>query len=170
MAQSTHPGAEHSNTAAARRWMIIDLLRRYGTDAAAVGHAFSAAHGLQASDLRALVAIMSAEGQGAPLSPKDLRQIIGLSSGGTSYVIDRLESAGHILRERSEIDRRVVHLRFTEQGMATGWAFFGPLGARTEEVIDQFDDDELEIILRFLTGAAASMREHLDHLRSLDHR
>jgi DNA-binding MarR family transcriptional regulator len=150
--------------------MIIDLLRRYGTDAAAVGHAFSAAHGLQTSDLQALVAIMSAEGRGSPLSPKDLRPIIGLSSGGTSYVIDRLEGAGHIFRERSTTDRRVVRLRFTDHGMATGLAFFGPLGARTEEVIDQFGDDELEVILRFLTGAVASMREHLDHLRSLDHR
>ena len=33
--------------------------------AAAVGHAFSAAHRLQTTDLQALVAIMSAEGQGA---------------------------------------------------------------------------------------------------------
>jgi len=91
---------------------------------------------------------------------------VGLSSGGTSYVIDRLESAGHIRRERSQSDRRVVHLHYTDQGMATGLAFFGPLGARTEEVIDQFDDDELEVIERFLTGAAVSMREHLDHLRA----
>jgi hypothetical protein len=49
--------------------------------------------------------------------------------------------------------------------MATGLAFFGPLGTLTQEVIDQFDDDELAIIVRFLTGATASMREHLDHLR-----
>jgi DNA-binding MarR family transcriptional regulator len=147
-----------------RRWLIIDLLRRYGTDASAVGHAFSAAHGLQVADLQALVAIMSAEGRGAPLSPKDLRRIIGLSSGGTSYVIDRLEEAGHIVRERSVTDRRVVRLRFTEQGMATGVAFFGPLGARTEEVIDEFTGEELDVIVRFLTGAAASMREHLENL------
>jgi len=169
MEKSSQIGAPHPDPSQLRRWTIIDLLRRYGTDAAAVGHAFSSAHGLQTSDLQALVAIMSAEGQGAPLSPKDLRHIIGLSSGGTSYVIDRLETAGHILRERSGDDRRVVHLRFTEHGMATGLAFFGPLGARTEEVIDQFDDDELDIVVRFLTGAAASMREHLDHLLSLGH-
>jgi DNA-binding MarR family transcriptional regulator len=165
MEHSAQPGTDPS-PAQQRRWLIIDLLRRYGTDAAAVGHAFSAAHRLQTTDLQALVAIMSAEGQGAPLSPKDLRHIIGLSSGGTSYVIDRLEAAGHIRRERSHTDRRVVHLRYTDQGMATGLAFFGPLGARTEDVIDRFDDDELEVIVRFLSGAAASMREHLDLVRS----
>jgi DNA-binding MarR family transcriptional regulator len=160
----TQSGAHHHDSAQQRRWLIIDLLRRYGTDAAAVVHAFSAAHGLAPADLQALVAIMSAEGQGSPLSPKDLRHIIGLSSGGTSYVIDRLENAGHIRRERSDADRRIVRLHFTEHGMATGVAFFGPLGARMEEVLDQFDGGELAIIERFLAGAAASVRAHLHHL------
>jgi DNA-binding MarR family transcriptional regulator len=170
MEQTSQIGAPHPDPDLQRRWLIIDLLRRYVTDSAAIGHAFSAAHGLQPADLQALVAIMSAEGQGSLISPKDLQPIIGLSSGGTSYVIDRLEAAGHIRRERSKSDRRVVHLHYTDQGIATGLAFFGPLGARTEEVIDQFDDDELEVIVRFLTGAVASTREHLDHLRAGPHR
>ncbi len=37
-------------------------------------------------------------GQDSPFSPKDLRSIVGHSSGGTSYVIDRLETVGQIYR------------------------------------------------------------------------
>jgi len=65
------------------------------------------------ADLRALVAIMSAEGNGTPLTAGQLREHLSLSSGGASLVIDRLERAGHIRRARDDpADNRVVHLRY----------------------------------------------------------
>ncbi len=150
-------------------WAIIDALRRYGTDSARLGHAFAALHDLQPTDLQALVAIMSAEGAGHPLTPGRLRDHLGLSSSGTSYVIDRLERRRHIRRAReTPTDNRVVHLRYTEQGMATGMAFFGPLGQRTEAVIDQFDENERAVIARFLEAAAASLHDHLADLEKGD--
>jgi len=143
---------------------VVDALRRYGTDAAQLGHAFAALHGLQPADLQALVAIMSAEGS-APLTPGGLRQHLGLSSGGTSYVIDRLADAGHVRRDRDDpADHRVVHLRHTDQGMATGTAFFGPLGELVEALMGQFDDAELTVVRRFLTGAAEAVHTHLADL------
>jgi DNA-binding MarR family transcriptional regulator len=155
------------DAAAIRSWAIIDALRRYGTDASRLAHAFAGLHRLQPADLQALVAIMSAEGAGQPLTPGSLREHLGLSSGGTSYVIDRLENAGHVRRARDHPhDSRVVHLRYTEQGMGTAMAFFGPLGQRTRAVIDQFTPAEQEVILRFLTGAANSVREHLIELEN----
>ena len=111
---------------------------------------------------------MEAELRGAPLNPSDLRQVIGLSSAGTSYVIDRLEQAGHVIRERNDGDRRVVRLRYTDQGMATGRQFFGPLGTRTAAVIDRFSDDELEVVARFLAEVTDSLHQHLEDLRGPD--
>jgi len=147
------------------RWSIIDALRRYGTDSGRLAHAFAALHRLQAPDVRALVAIMSAEGNGTPLTAGQLRDHLGLSSGGTSLVLDRLEQAGHIERVRDHpTDNRVVHLRYTEQGMATGMAFFGPLGERTHAILDEFTAEELSVIERFVTAAAASMHDHLESL------
>lgn len=149
------------------RWSIIDALRRYGTDAGRLGHAFAELHRLQPVDLRALVAIMSAEGGGAPLTAGQLRAKLGLSSGGASLVIDRLEQAGHIRRARDHPNHnRVVHLRYTDQGRATGLAFFGSLGERANAVLDQFDDRELTVIERFITAMADSVNEYvieLDH-------
>ncbi len=147
------------------RWLIIDALRRYGTDSARLGHAFAALHHLQAADLRALVGIMSAEGGGRPLTAGQLRDYLGLSSGGASLVIDRLEAAGHIRRVRDHpTDNRVVHLRYTEQGMATGMAFFGSLGQRTNALLDQFSEEEVQVIRRFLTAAADALHDEVDHL------
>lgn len=149
------------------RWAIVDALRRYGTDAAKVAHVFAAQHALQDSDLHALVAIMSAEGGGSPLTPRDLRGHLGLSSAGTSYVIDRLSQAGHVERARDHpTDNRVVHLRYTAQGQAMGVRFFGPLGEHTERIMDQFTHDELRTVARFLDATAAATRDHLDHLQA----
>jgi len=147
------------------RWVIIDALRRYGTDSGRIGHAFAELHRLQAADLRALVAIMSAEGNGTPLTAGQLREQLGLSSGGASLVIDRLEHAGHIRRARDDpADNRVVHLRYTDQGKATGLAFFGSLGDRAHAILDQFTEDELQVIARFITAMADSMHQHVREL------
>ena len=147
------------------RWSIIDAMRRYGTDSARLAHAFAELHRLQPADLRALVAIMSAEGNGTPLTAGQLREHLGLSSGGTSLVIDRLEHAGHIRRARDHpSDNRVVHLRYTEQGMATGLAFFGSLGDRANAILDQFSHDELLVIQKFVTAMAESVSQHVHDL------
>ena len=158
----TFPGGDPG---AQRSWQIIDALRRYGTDSARLGHAFAARHRLQPADLRALVAIMAAEGSGRPLTPGRLREHLQLSAGGTSIVIDRLESAGHVRRSRDHpADNRVVHLHYTDRGMTTAQAFFAPLGARTQAVIDDFDDAELLTIGRFLDAAAEALHDHLGKL------
>jgi DNA-binding MarR family transcriptional regulator len=147
------------------RWIIIDALRRYGTDSGRIGHAFAELHRLQAADLRALVAIMSAEGNGAPLTAGQLREQLGLSAGGASLVIDRLERVGHIRRARDHpTDNRVVHLRYTDQGRATGLAFFGSLGDRAHAILDGFTDDELQVIARFITAMADSTHQHVQEL------
>ena len=147
------------------RWSIIDALRRYGTDSARLGHAFAALHQLQPSDLQALVAIMSAEGNGAPLTTGQLRKHLGLSAGGTSLVIDRLETAGHIRRARDHpTDKRVVHLRYTDQGRATGMAFFGSLGGRAHAILDQFSPGELETVQHFIGAMADAVHEQVQGL------
>ena len=87
------------------------------------------------------------------------------SPGGASLVIDRLEQAGHIRRTRDHpAGNRVVHLRYTDQGKATGLAFFGSLGDRAHAILGSFTDDELSVITRFLTAMADSTRQHVREL------
>ena len=47
-----------------------------------------------------------------PATPGDLAQLTGLSSGGMTVVIDRLEQAHYIEREHNPRDRRSVIVRF----------------------------------------------------------
>lgn len=50
-----------------------------------------------------------------------------------------------------------MRLRYTKLGSASGQAFFGPLGERTNEILDQFTSDQLATILRLVGAVAESM-------------
>ncbi|MEV6600831.1 MarR family transcriptional regulator [Actinoplanes sp. NPDC051346] len=147
---------------------IVTLLRSYSVEAQQVGHAFAQRHGLHPTDLQALIAVMHAEGRGDPLTPGRLGEEIGLSSGATTAAIDRLERAGHLRRSRESADRRVVHLRYGEPGMALAMAFFGPLGARTDAVMADFDDADLATVHRFLAGMTTALAAHRHEVRAAD--
>ncbi|MBB5825367.1 DNA-binding MarR family transcriptional regulator [Micromonospora carbonacea subsp. aurantiaca] len=152
-----------------REQLVADItndLRRYSTDAQHVGHAFAALHGLNGTDLHALIAVMDAELAGAPITPGRLGEKLNLSSGSVTALIDRLERAGHVRRDRDTGDRRKVFLRYADPGAALAMEFFQPLGRRTDAAMADFGDDELEVVRRFLTAMVATMREHLDQVRA----
>jgi DNA-binding MarR family transcriptional regulator len=145
---------------------ITNNLRRYAVDAQHVGHAFAGRHGLGATDLQALIVVMDAELLGEPITPGRLGEQLNLSSGSVTALVDRLERAGHIRRDRDTTDRRKVLLHYAERGAAVATEFFQPLGARTDAVMAGFTDDELEVVHRFMVGMSASLRQHRDDVRA----
>ncbi|RKN50680.1 MarR family winged helix-turn-helix transcriptional regulator [Micromonospora endolithica] len=145
---------------------ITAQLRRYSVDAQHIGHAFAGLHGLNPTDLHALIAVMDAELYGEPMTPGRLGAQLNLSSGSVTALIDRLERGGHIRRDRDTADRRKVFLHYAERGAALAMDFFRPLGRRTDDVMSRFDDDELETVHRFMAAMGDSMREHRDAVRA----
>ncbi|MET7878968.1 MarR family winged helix-turn-helix transcriptional regulator [Micromonospora profundi] len=145
---------------------ITTDLRRYAVDAQQVGHAFANLHGLNPTDLNALIAVMDAELRGDPITPGRLGEHLNLSSGSITALIDRLERAGHIRRDRDTADRRKVLLHYADQGAALAMEFFRPLGARTDTVMDRFTDDELQVVHRFMVEMSESVRAHRDMFRA----
>ncbi|GAA0497854.1 transcriptional regulator [Paractinoplanes deccanensis] len=145
---------------------LVDLLRLYSIEAQHVANSFAHLQGLHHTDLQALAAVMHAERRGDPLTPGRLGQQLGLSSGATTAVIDRLERAGHLRRTRESADRRVVHLRYAEPAMALAREFFEPLGARSHAVMDEFSVEDLSMVRQFLTGMLEAITEHHREVRT----
>ncbi|SCL15656.1 DNA-binding transcriptional regulator, MarR family [Micromonospora nigra] len=145
---------------------ITAELRRYSVDAQHIGHAFAGLHGLGTTDLHALIAVMDAELYGDPMTPGRLGRQLNLSSGSVTALVDRLERAGHIRRDRDATDRRKVLLHYADRGAALAMDFFRPLGRRTDEVMARFSDEELETVHRFMSAMTTSMREHRDAVRA----
>ncbi|MEO6874859.1 MAG: MarR family transcriptional regulator [Opitutaceae bacterium] len=51
-----------------------------------------------------------------PLSQSDLAKKLLKSGGNITLIVDNLEKAGHVVRERSQADRRFVTVSLTESG------------------------------------------------------
>lgn len=65
------------------------------------------------------------------INPKEIRELLGLESSRISRLIDSLEKAGLLLRERDPQDRRFVQLHLTQKGREF-------LRERTELVNEEF--------------------------------
>ncbi|RII13116.1 MarR family protein [Streptomyces sp. YIM 130001] len=127
---------------------VIDGLRAYGANYAEFTRRFAEWLGLHSTDAVALTEILFAEDQGQPLSPARLRARIGLSSGATTILLNRLEQAGHVVRTREATDGRVVTLRSSPDIRPRAEEFFGPYSTRmtaemaryTPERLQEFED------------------------------
>lgn len=139
---------------------LVRLLQEYACEAERLGQVFAERNGLHPTDLSALLAVMQADTAGAPLTPGRLGRHLGLSSGATTAVIDRLERAEHVSRARDVRDRRRVTLHFGDAAAVLGAAFFGPLGAKMDAMLAGFGSAELAAVCRFLGATNVMMREH----------
>lgn len=153
----------HDATPAVRA-EIVDLLRSHGVESLRLAEVFAERHGMHHTDLRALVAVLHAEQRGEPLSPGELGAAIGLSSGATTALVDRLERTGHLRRVRGDPDRRRVRLHYDPAGLALAQDFFGPLGERSRSAMDRFTVEELETVARFLRSVNEALARHREEL------
>ncbi|MGI9003796.1 MAG: MarR family winged helix-turn-helix transcriptional regulator [Pseudonocardia sp.] len=147
---------------------LVRLLQQYAGEAERLGQVFAERHDMHRTDLYALLAVMQADRTGAPLTPGRLGEHLGLSSGATTAVIDRLERAEHVHRGQDDRDRRRVTLHFGDAAAALGSAFFGPLGAKMDMMIAGFSAAELDAVRRFLCETNAMMRRHRRDVTAAD--
>ncbi len=153
---------------AARREQLVALLQDYAGEADRLGQAFAGRHGLHPTDLHGLLAVMRADTAGEQLTPGMLGARLGLTTGATTALVDRLERAGHVRRSRESADRRRVTLHQQETAAAVGAAFFGPLGDRMDAALSGFTDAELDAAARFLATMTALVADHRADLAAED--
>ncbi|MEW2263100.1 MarR family winged helix-turn-helix transcriptional regulator [Streptomyces sp. NPDC047853] len=134
-------------------------MRRMNGEINRLVHGFAGTHGLHATDVQALAAILDAE---EPMTPGRLREHLGLTSGAVTACVDRLERAGHVRRVREAADRRVVHLHYVPEARAAARSYFRPLAGAAAAACTRFDEGELAVVLRFM----AAMNEELGLVRT----
>jgi DNA-binding MarR family transcriptional regulator len=139
---------------------VVTAMQALTTGSQRVAQVFAARQGLGHIDLEALLHVMQAEERGDPVTSGRLGEVLGVTSGAATGVIDRLERAGHVHRTRDATDRRRVIVRYSEAARAVAGQFFGPLGALSDRVMAGYDDGELETVRRFLGEMAVAMTEH----------
>jgi len=139
-----------------------DSLRRTSSFMHLMSQAAAQRIGVNPTDLNVLN-ILSLGGR---LTAGQLAQQTGLTTASITGVVDRLEEAGYVRRERDPSDRRRVVINLIiEPVLRDVVTAFAPMLAAWKKVADGYTDAELELIIGFQAKTEQVLREHLDRLR-----
>jgi len=97
------------------------------------------------------------------LGPGELSARLGITPAATTDLVDRLEAAGHVLRERNPDDRRRVRLVPTETTKAEVRRQLADLLDRLDSVSEGFTRTERAAIRRYLEAVATAYRDYARH-------
>jgi DNA-binding MarR family transcriptional regulator len=138
-------------------------VRKTGSLMQLVGQAAADRIGINATDLNCLN-ILSFSGQ---LTAGELARATGLTTASITGVIDRLELAGYVRRERDTQDRRrvVVHL-VLDKALRDVAPLFVPMMREWQEMAADYSDDELRLIVAFYGRMEQIFRDHVIRLRN----
>ena len=94
---------------ALKLWVVLSRAHSAVTDHA---EADAGRHGLSLAEFGALEALYNK----GPLLVGELQQKVLKSSGGMTYVLDRLQDKGYVQRRPCETDRRAIYAELTDEG------------------------------------------------------
>lgn len=110
----------------------------------------AARHGLTLAEF----GIVEALHHRGPMILGELQRRILVSSGGITYLVDRLERRGLVERRPAPEDRRARLAALTEAGTALVRGIFPAHAARIEQAVGGLDDEEKRVALRLLRRLA----------------
>jgi DNA-binding MarR family transcriptional regulator len=77
----------------------------------------------------------------------ELSERLGLTNSTVSGILDRLENQGLVERTRSKEDRRVVHVKVTDEFKKQSQKHFDEINKMIEQMMSKAAPEELDIIL-----------------------
>lgn len=110
---------------------------------------------LGGSELSALEHLASGE-----LTPTQLADRLGLSTGTVTALLDRLEHAGHLERHPNPQDRRSLLLKPTQSARDNARAAIGPLAADIQAAAERLSATDRATIGQFLEEVIAALERH----------
>ena len=86
-----------------------------------------------------------------PMTPGRLAECTGLTTGGVTVVLDRLEKAGYARRERNPDDRRSVLVHLNTAKMDKVAEYYGSINEQLSQFLASYPKRDLETVVKFLT-------------------
>jgi DNA-binding MarR family transcriptional regulator len=117
--------------------------------------------GLGITDLHC-VNLLDLEG---PMTAGRLAELMGLTTGAVTGVLDRLERAGLLRREVDPADRRRVVARLQPEGMERVRAAYAAVGSGVDELYAGFDDAQLALLADYAERSAEITRRITAEMR-----
>lgn len=102
--------------------------------------------------------------QEGPLSPSTVAKRMGLHPATLTGILDRMERAGWISRDRDSTDRRAVVVRALRVRGAEVLKLYAGMNGSLAEILSSYDDEQLELLADFLNRTALAGRTAVDEL------
>jgi len=96
-----------------------------------------------------------------------LAELTGLTTGAITGVVDRLEKAGFVRRERDEDDRRKVFIAPVPERLAAIGQLYALLQRALHKQAEAYSDEELKVLLRYATDSASSILDAANQLKAM---
>jgi DNA-binding Lrp family transcriptional regulator len=105
-----------------------------------------------------------------PVPAGAIAEHTGLTTGAVTGLVDRLENAGYVYRERDPRDRRkvVVRLRPNAQMDALMGSAFGPFIEDMTKIMARYDDAELQAITDWVGRTTEALVANTRRIARLD--
>ncbi|MDQ0582669.1 MarR family winged helix-turn-helix transcriptional regulator [Streptomyces rishiriensis] len=136
--------------------------RRYAAAYALFNQALADRLGLHPTDLQCLNLLML---EREPVTTGRVAGLTGLTTGSATRLVDRLEKAGYVVRERDAADRRRVLVVTVPERIAEFTGMWERLGGDWTPLFEDLGDDELAVIVRHMRRTVEFGTEQVARLR-----
>jgi DNA-binding MarR family transcriptional regulator len=142
---------------------LEEAMRRSSAQGVIFGQTVANVAGISGSDLECLD-FLNLEGR---VTAGRLAEVTGLTTGAITGVVDRLEKAGLVRRERDEADRRKVFIATVPENVAKIGRFYVPMQAAMQKLWSTYSEAELQLLLRFANEGYRAVLEATEALKGL---
>lgn len=126
---------------------LFEEMRIYSTQTVLLHESIAEKLELNLTDHKALDVLTNNLG----ITAGRLAELTGLTTGTVTGVLDRLERKGYVKRIKDPQDKRRVIIQVNEEKTAKDFSpIFDQLKENTRKALSQFDEQELQIIQRYL--------------------
>ncbi|PYI50890.1 MarR family winged helix-turn-helix transcriptional regulator [Paenibacillus flagellatus] len=126
--------------------LLNEQLRHFSTDTILFHQAVAEKLGLNSTDHKCLDIIL----RNQPITAGKLSDLTGLTTGTVTGVIDRLEKAGYVFREKDPEDRRKVIVRVhMEKAEGEIMAHLQSFGQSMKAMLEQYDNEQIKLLFDF---------------------
>jgi DNA-binding MarR family transcriptional regulator len=151
------------NARAALMQELEQAVRRSSGQGVIFGQTVATKAGISSSDLECLDFLIL-EGR---VTAGRLAEMTGLTTGAITGVVDRLEKAGLVRRERDENDRRKVFIAIVPENIEKIGRFYEPMQKAVLKDWESYSDAELRLLLRFATQSYQTVLAATAELKSM---
>ena len=145
---------------------LLAVGRSLGNSSSMLLNAYADRLGLHSTDWGCVLLLN--EALPMPLTAGQLAELTGLTTGAVTGVLDRLENAGYVRRERDPADRRRVIVRLVPEEMARIQPMFDGMIADIVAMHRDYSDDQLAVTIEMLTRSSEILRTHARRIRRGD--